>query len=89
MKPHGTYARYHHGKCRCRPCTEANTDYLRNLRVGDFYASHATRDEVKQWARGLGLPVNGSLQGRNASALIARYNAEHPDRPYQSRSRAS
>lgn len=34
LYPHGTRARYTIAGCRCRPCTEANTNYQKERRKG-------------------------------------------------------
>ena len=81
---HGTSTNYSNG-CRCESCTSAATAAARALREqrrATTYSSTASRDEVKQWARGLGLPVAANLAGYRAELIIARYNREHPERPY-------
>lgn len=52
---HGTYNGYHNYRCRCRPCTQAHTDYIRarNHRLGihrpreDYLYLHTRNAELR------------------------------------------
>jgi hypothetical protein len=81
---HGTLTGYAGCACRCEDCSNANLEYLRQKGwlPAAPEAGTVTLGEVREWARGLGLPVTSSLSGRNGAAIIARWNREHPERQF-------
>ena len=82
---HGTIDGYIRFACRCEECTSAHVAYQREKGwlPAAPPAGTVTIGEVREWARGLGLPASASLHGRNGALIIARWNREHPERPFE------
>lgn len=79
---HGSLAGYSAG-CRCEPCTDSKSASNGSYRLahGRVPTGSVSRDEVRAFGMGLGLPI--ASRGFLPAGLIQRWNREHPDRPYE------
>lgn len=79
-RTHGTLKAYKAG-CHCDACRAANAEYWAKWNAGP--EAYATASEVREWFRGLGFDLPRVLP----APAIARWDREHPERPYRGAAR--